>query len=256
MSQLTNKTALITGGTTGLGRAMAEHFLNEGASVVITGRDAGLGREAEQALRRRGHAAFIQADAGEPEHVTRSVDEAVAFLGGLDILVNNAGVGVAASVLQTPPADFDRVMDINVRGYFLYAQAAYPHLARRRGNMIHIASDAGIVGEQSIAVYSISKAAVIMLAKMLALDGAPDGVRSNCICPGNTLPGMRHFGPPGGGGDEREPTEWPSAPIGRVGNPEDIAAAALYFASEQSAFCTGSVLLLDGGIQAGVPTNR
>ena len=118
-------------------------------------------------------------------------------LGGLDVLVNNAGVGVTARLIETPLADYDQVMNVNIRGCLLYAQHAYPHLARRRGCMIHIASDAGIWGEQAIGLYSVTKAAVVMLGKMLALDGGADGVRSNVLCPGDIWPGMRHMGPPG-----------------------------------------------------------
>ena len=111
--------------------------------------------------------------------------------------MNNAGVGVTARLVDTPLADYDRVMNVNVRGYLLYAQHAYPHLARQRGCMIHIASDAGIWGEQATGLYSVTKAAVVMLGKMLALDGGPDGVRSNVLCPGDIWPGMRHMAPPG-----------------------------------------------------------
>ena len=117
-------------------------------------------------------------DAGDPDAVARSADLAVERLGALDVLVNNAGIGVEASLLRTPLADYDRLMDVNVRGYFLYTRAAYPYLARRRGCMIHIASDAGIWGEQSIGLYSVSKGAVVMLGKMLALEGGHDGSRT------------------------------------------------------------------------------
>jgi NAD(P)-dependent dehydrogenase (short-subunit alcohol dehydrogenase family) len=204
MGRLEGKHALVTGGTTGVGFAIAERFLQEGAMVVVTGRNQELGRRAEAALSESGRAWFLAADAGDPDAVTRSVDVAVDHLGTLDALVNNAGIGVEAGLLRTPLADYDRVMDVNVRGYFLYACAAYPHLARRRGCMIHVASDAGIWGEQSIGLYSVSKAAVVMLGKMLALEGGPDGVRSNVLCPGDTWPGMRHLarhaahGPAGG----------------------------------------------------------
>ena len=119
-----------------------------------------------------------------------SVSATVDYLRGLDVLVNNAGVGVTARLIDTPLADYERVMNVNVRGYLLYAQHAYPHLARHRGCMIHIASDAGIWGEQPTGLYSVTKAAVIMLGKMLALDGGPDGVRSNVLCPGDIWPGM------------------------------------------------------------------
>src|SRR5690349_22110775 len=195
MGLLAGKGALITGGTTGLGLAVATSFLAEGARVVITGRDRGLGQRAEQEL--GPGARFTAADAADPEAVAASVSAAVDHLGGLDVLVNNAGVGVTARLVDTPLTDYDRVMNVNVRGYLLYAQYAYPHLARQRGCMIHIASDAGIWGEQATGLYSVTKAAVVMLGKMLALDGGPDGVRSNVLCPGDIWPGMRHMAPPG-----------------------------------------------------------
>ena len=180
MGRLDGRTALITGGTSGLGLAIAERFLHEGAAVVVTGRDAQLGADAEARLRELGRGSFVRADAADPAAVGSSVAIAVDRLGGLDVLVNNAGISVSARALDTPVGDFDRVMAVNLRGYLLYAQAAYPHLAQRRGCMIHISSDAGVTGEQAIGVYSVSKAAEVMLSKMLALDGGPNGVRSNC----------------------------------------------------------------------------
>src|SRR5258708_17786089 len=228
MGRLEGKHALVTGGTSGIGYAIADRFLREGATVVITGRDQELGLRAEEALRVSGQAGFVPADAGDPDAVARSVDLAVGQLGGLDVLVNNAGIGIEAGLLDTPLADYNRVMDVNVRGYFLYAQAAHPHLARRRGCMIHTASDAGIWGEQSIGLYSVSKAAVVMLRKMLALEAGPDGVRSNVLCPGDTRPGMRHMAPPGE--EDRPATRAsPIPPIRRIGQDRDVAAAAAFF---------------------------
>ena len=144
-------------------------------------------------------------------------------------------------------------MAVNLRGYFLYAKAAYPHLAARRGCIVHVASDAGVMGEPGIGAYSVSKAAVIMLSMMLAVEGGPDGVRSNCIAPGDIWPGMRHFGSPGqddpAGNDER-PEDWRTPPIGRIGQAEDVAGAAAYLAGDDAAFVTGAVLLVDGGMRA------
>ncbi|MGO8958852.1 MAG: SDR family NAD(P)-dependent oxidoreductase [Streptosporangiaceae bacterium] len=250
MGRLQGKQALVTGGTTGIGFAIAERFLHEGAAVVITGRNQALGTHAAETLRGSGQAWFIAADAGDPAAIERSVEVAVGHLAGLDVLVNNAGIGIEAGLLDTPLADYDRVMDVNVRGYFLYAKAAYPHLARRRGAMIHIASDAGLWGEQSIGLYSVSKAAVVMLGKMLALDAGAAGVRSNVLCPGDTWPGMRHMAPPGQE-DRPENGDWPVPPIGRIGQPRDVAAAAVFYASDEADFITGTTLLVDGGMTAG-----
>jgi len=262
MGLLEGKRALVTGGTTGLGLAIAGRFQREGARVVITGRDRDLGQRAEQAL--GPDARFVAADAADPDAVASSVTAAADHLGGLDVLVNNAGVGVTARLIDTPLADYDRVMNVNVRGYLLYAQCAYPYLARGRGCMIHIASDAGVWGEQAIGLYSVTKAAVVMLGKMLALDGGPDGVRSNVLCPGDTWPGMRHLAPPGEQDGERDgerdggqdggqdgENDWPLPPIGRIGQASDVAAAAVFYASGEAGFITGTTLLVDGGMTAG-----
>jgi NAD(P)-dependent dehydrogenase (short-subunit alcohol dehydrogenase family) len=254
MGLLEGKCALITGGTTGLGLAIAGRFRREGARVVITGRDRDLGGRAEQTL--GPGVRFVAADAADPVAVASSVAAAADHLGGLDVLVNNAGAGVTARLIDTPLADYDRVMNVNVRGYLLYAQQAYPHLARRRGCMIHVASDAGIWGEQATGLYSVTKAAVVMLGKMLALDGGRDGVRSNVLCPGDIWPGMRHMAPPGQmspAEQDREESggEWPVPPIGRVGQASDVAAAAVFYASGEAGFVTGTTLLVDGGMTAG-----
>ena len=117
--------------------------------------------------------------------------------------------------------------------------------------MIHIASDAGVTGEPDIGAYSVSKAAVIMLSKMLAAECGPDGVRSNCIAPGDIAPGMRHFPAPGEpDGRETDPSEWPVPPIGRIGRAADVADAAVFLASDESSFCTGALLLVDGGMRS------
>ena len=249
MDVLEGKRALVTGGTTGLGLAIAGRFLAEGARVVITGRDPGLGERAVQAL--GPGARFIPADAADPAAAAASVSAAADHLGGLDVLVNNAGTGVTARLIETPLADYDHVMNVNVRGYLLYAQHAYPHLAAARGCMIHIASDAGIWGEQAIGLYSVTKAAVVMLGKMLALDSGPDGVRSNVLCPGDIRPGMRHMGPPGGQDRAEDSGGWLVPPIGRIGEADDVAAAAAFYASGEAKFITGTTLVVDGGMTAG-----
>ena len=253
MGELEGKTALVTGGTTGIGLAICQAFLREGARVALTGRNEGLGRQAERSL--GPGALFFAAEAADPDQIRASVRDATSALGGLDILVNNAGIGVLASLLDTPLEDYERVMDVNVRGYLLYAQECFHHLEARGGNMIHISSDAAILGEVEIGVYSVSKAAVNMLSNMLAIEGARRGVRSNVICPGDTEPGMRHMGPPGDPDrPEDDPSMWSLPPIGRLGRASDVAEAAVYLASDRAAFVNGVSLLLDGGMRAGLNT--
>ena len=250
--RLLGKTALVTGGTSGLGSEIARRFLREGARVLVTGRDERRGRAAEDELRREGECEFRRAEASSARDAERAVGRVRELWGGLDVLVNNAGVGVAAPLAETSEADWDRIMAVNVKAYFLHAKAALPHLAERRGAMVHLGSDAGVVGERGAGAYSVSKAAVLMLSQVLALDGGPLGVRSNCVCPGDTVPGMRHMlTPDGGERPEGHWQEWPVPPLGRYGQATDVASAVLFLASDESAFCNGSVLLVDGGSRAG-----
>jgi NAD(P)-dependent dehydrogenase (short-subunit alcohol dehydrogenase family) len=229
---------------------VAQRLLDEGARVVVTGRDAQRGAETQAQLGQR--ALFIAADVTDSEAVERSVQTALRHLGSLDLLVNNAGIALAERLVDTPVDQFDRIMSANVRGPFLYARACFPALIESRGSMIHIGSDAGLRAEQPIGAYSVSKAAVVMMSQVLALDGAPHGVRSNCVCPGATAPGMRHIGPAADPDRGDDPTGWPPAPLGRIGAVEDIAGAVVYLAGSESRFITGSTLLIDGGTGAGL----
>jgi NAD(P)-dependent dehydrogenase (short-subunit alcohol dehydrogenase family) len=231
---------------------VARRLLAKSARVVITGRDADRGAAAETEL--GPDAMFVAADAGDPDDVERSVNATLARFETIDLLVNNAGIALTERLVDTPPAEFDRVMAANVRGPYLYARACFPALVRSRGCMIHIGSDAGLRAEQAIGAYSISKAALAMMSNVLALDGAPHGVRSNCVCPGATAPGMRHIGPasdPDRGDDD--PATWTPAPLGRVGTAGDVADAVVYLAGPEAAFISGAVLLIDGGNAAGLP---
>lgn len=255
MGELDGKAVLITGGTTGLGLEMARRFLREGARVVITARNAELGERAQSDLSELGEVLFVRADAADPEQVASSVADSVAFLGGLDVLVNNAGVGVVAGILGTPLEGYDHVMDVNVRGAFLYSKECFPYLEARGGNIIHVSSDAGVSGEADIAIYSVSKAALIMLSNMLAIEGGRRGVRSNALCPGDTEPGMRHMLVPG---QEERPDpvdEWPVPPLGRIGKARDVADAAVFLAGDRASFVNGVALLVDGGMRAGTRTS-
>jgi NAD(P)-dependent dehydrogenase (short-subunit alcohol dehydrogenase family) len=230
---------------------VARRLLAAGARVVITGRDLERGAAAETEL--GPDAMFVAADAGDLDGVERSVKATLARFETIDVLVNNAGIALTERLVDTPPADFDRVMAANVRGPYLYARACFPALVRSRGCMVHISSDAGLRAEQAIGAYSVSKAAVVMMSNLLALDGAAHGVRSNCVCPGATAPGMLHSGPASDPDRGEDPATWPPAPLGRVGTARDVAHAVVYLAGPEAAFISGAVLLIDGGNAAGLP---
>jgi NAD(P)-dependent dehydrogenase (short-subunit alcohol dehydrogenase family) len=225
-------------------------MLDEGARVVISGRDAARGAAAQASLGEG--SLFVSADAADDVAVQHSVDTTLETFGRLDVLVNNAGIALLERLVDTPIAAFDQIMAANVRGPFLYARACFPALIATGGSIVNIGSDAGLRGEQPIGAYSVSKAAVVMMSQILALDGATHGVRSNCVCPGATAPGMRHIGPASDPDQGDDPGEWPAAPLGRVGTVEDVASAVLYLASPEASFVSGAVLLIDGGNGAGL----
>ena len=250
MGMLEAKRALVTGGSSGIGAELVRRFRAEGAAVAFTGRDAC--PRCRRCRTRPAPPSYRRTPAPTPTPSGPS-PAAVQQMGGLDVLVLNAGTGVAGSLIDTPAAEFGRILDVNVVGYLRYARAAVPHLERSGGgSIVHISSDAGLIGEDDIGAYSVSKAAVVMLAKMLAIDCGPRGVRSNVICPGDIAPGMRDLRAPGRSDDQVETSDWPLPPLGRIGRAGDVAAAAVFLASDQSAFCSGSVLLVDGGMRAGM----
>jgi NAD(P)-dependent dehydrogenase (short-subunit alcohol dehydrogenase family) len=248
MGRLSGRAALVTGGTSGIGAGIVRRFTAEGAAVAFTGRDAARGAEVAAET----GATFIRADVRSDEDATRSVETAVAAMGGLDVLVCNAGTGVVSPLLDTPPDELNRILDVNVTGCLRYVRAAIDHLSARRGCVVHIASDAGVIGEDEIGAYSVSKAAVIMLGRMLAVDCGRRGVRSNTICPGDILPGMREMRAPGEDERDDDPGEWTVPPMGRIGEAGDVAAAAVFLASEDAGFVNGAQLLVDGGMRAGM----
>jgi NAD(P)-dependent dehydrogenase (short-subunit alcohol dehydrogenase family) len=178
--------------------------------------------------------------------------------GGIDVLIASAGVGVVSPLAETTAEDWDSIWTTNVSGTLFAAQAAIRAMrtSGRTGSIVLIGSDAGMLGERSIGAYSVSKAAVIMMTRVLALDGAGDGIRVNCVCPGFFEPGMRHFpdrSRPAAEADQGGYTDPPAPPIGRYAKVAEIAREVLHFADSGTSFCTGSVLLVDGGATAGIP---
>ena len=254
MTQLQAKVALVTGSASGIGRAIALLFAREGAAVTVADLDKVGGKEVVQRIRDEGgRAMFVQCD------VTRQVDCASAAeltaetFGRLDILVNNVGIIRRTTVLDTTEEEWDRVMAVNVKSVYLMSRQTIPLIAKAGGGVIvNTASGWGLVGGRNAVSYCASKAAVVNMTRAMALDHGAQNIRVNCICPGDTdtpmlLDEARQMGQP----DERFLEEAADRPLRRIGRPEDIAQAALYLASDASAFVTGTALVVDGGGVAG-----
>lgn len=248
----TGKRVLVTGGSRGIGLAAARAFLAAGARVAVNGRTEESARAAVAAL---GHNAIAApgdvARAGDCREV---VSKAVEVLGGLDVLVNCAGIARGGPVESVTEALWDSTLDINLKGTFFCTQAALPHLRTAKGNVVNLASDAGLIGEVGLAVYCASKGGVVNLTRALALELAPD-VRVNCVCPGYVDTDMVRRDVIDASADPRatEAALAASAPLNRIASPEEIATAILYLASGAARFMTGAALQIDGGTTAGHP---
>ncbi|MBI3022428.1 MAG: SDR family oxidoreductase [Thaumarchaeota archaeon] len=245
--ELEGKVALVTGGNSGIGRAVAELFAREKAKVVIA--DIKRGETARAIEQQGGVATFIPADVRDDSRVKRLVDGCVKKYGTLDIVCNNAGIELVGPLVETTEEEWDRVVDTNLKSVFLVSRHALPYMIeRRRGAIVNIASQLGIVAMENLAAYSATKAGVILLTKAMALEHAKDGIRVNCVCPGAidtplTDRILRHQQDPKKG----RKTLIAKHPIGRLGRPEEIAQAVLFLASERSSFATGAALVVDGG---------
>jgi NAD(P)-dependent dehydrogenase (short-subunit alcohol dehydrogenase family) len=262
--QLAGKTAVITGGASGLGRATAELFVAEGARVVIADLDAERGEAA--AARLGGACAFQRTDVADRAQVQALVDFAVERFGRLDVMFNNAGTpGVRASrFLDDALADFQQVMATNLYGVMIGSQCAARHMAEAGGGaIINTASIAGLVAGFGVLTYRASKAGVIQFSKSIAIDLAQYGVRVNCIAPGHIPTEMTSRVDPSMTAEtaERvrealEPVWLSNQPLKQRGKPEYVARAALYLASDASEGVTGIVLPVDAGVTAGDPVNH
>ncbi len=254
MTILSGKSALITGGASGIGRATALLFAREGASIVIADVNASAGRVAAGMITDGGgRAVFIATDVTRAGECERAVQRAVKDFGGLDILCNNAGVIRRSTILDTTEDEWDRLMAINLKSVFLMSRCAIPIMAKAGGGVIiNTSSGWGLVGGRKAASYCASKGAVVLLTKAMALDHAPQNIRVNCICPGDTdTPMLREEAAQLGTPIESFLAEAAERPLQRIGTPEDIARAALFLAGESSRFVTGTTLVVDGGGLAG-----
>ena len=246
--------ALITGAASGIGRATALVFAREGAPVALVDLDAERGEAVVREITAGGgRAIFIRGDVSRADDCERAVREAAGELGGLRILFNNAGIIRRSTIVDLSEADWDRVIDVNVKSIFLMSRCAIPLLERAGGgSIINTASGWGIVGGPKAAVYCASKGAVVLLTKAMAIDHGPAGIRVNCVCPGDIdTPMLRSEAEQLGEPAERFLAEAARRPLSRLGLPEDIAEAVLWLAGDASSFVTGSALVVDGGGLAG-----
>jgi len=253
MKKLNGKVALITGGTTGIGYATALLFLQNGAKVAVTGRVKQTGEDAIGKLKHQGfkECLFIQGDVSKPSDAERMVRETIRRYGRLDVLFNNAGVWVSGDAEKTSEADWDKVLDINLKGCFLCSKYAIPHLKKTKGVIINTSSCDGLVGEPDAVAYCASKGGVVLLTKAMALDYAKHGVRVNCVCPGYVMTRMLEVDLPQGMSLENYlKIISKEHPIERIAEPEEVARAVLFLASEDSSFVTGVALPVDGGYTA------
>jgi NAD(P)-dependent dehydrogenase (short-subunit alcohol dehydrogenase family) len=255
MTRIDGKTAVVTGSANGIGRAMARAFAAAGGNVVVS--DV-LVEDGERTVREiaesGGTAMFIAADVSDIAQAEHLIANTVERFGGIDILANNAGIGGGQLRLHEVPAeDFDRVIDVNLRGTFLCSKFAIPHfLARGDGRIINTASTYGLIGAPKAPAYCASKGAIINLTRQMAVDYGPDGIRVNAICPGYIDTGLGRRGP------RLTAEEFAAAtairekaagmqPLGRQGLPAEIADVAVFLASDAASFMTGSIVTVDGG---------
>lgn len=250
MGQLEEKVAIITGGASGIGRATVELFANEGAAVVIADIDDHKGEKLAQDLRGRGENVFFtHCDVTLAEDCQQAVATAIDELGGLDILFNNAGTIRRADVVETSEAEWDLVMAVNVKSVFLMSKYAVPVMeAAGGGTIINAGSGWGLKGGGKAVSYCASKAAVVNMTRAMAIDHGPQNIRVNCVCPGDTdTPMLREEASQLAQNEESFLEEAAERPLGRYGEPMEVARAVFFLASEAASYVTGTALVVDGG---------
>jgi len=256
--KLAGKVAIVTGAASGIGRAGAIAFADEGAKVVVADIDRNRGEETTAEIVSRGReAAFAELDVTSESAVIRMVEDAAARWGRIDILFNNAGIVLVKPLEQMTEAEWDRVMGVNVKAAFLAIKHVVPHMRRIGGGAIlNTGSIASFTGQYQTPVYSASKGAIALLTKSLALDYGRDHIRVNCICPGITdTPMLREHMGQGAGGEANIRSRLSRVPTGEILSPQDIARAAVYLVSDDSAGITGILHVVDGGLLAAAEYN-
>ena len=251
--RLDNKVTIVTGGGTGIGEAIAKAFAREGAKVAITGRrKEELERVVKDIEQHGGHALALQGSVTNEPDVREAVEATVRTFGRLDILVNNAGnLFYSGPLHETPDQIWDETFDLFMKGPFRFIRAAIPHMLKQGGGSILNISTVGAlkaIPNFQAHAYQAAKAGVVMLTKTVAMHYAKQHIRCNCLCPAGVIT-------PGTAGILEDPQTkaWFEGihPMGRLGQPEEVAEAAIYFASDESRWTTGSILPIDGGMMAG-----
>lgn len=246
-----NATVIVTGGGRGIGFATAKRFAEEGASVVVGEIDAKLGEKAVGELRAAGHrrVAFAQADVGDPADAERLVASAAERFGGVDVLVNNAGIIRNEGFLETDIDSFDQVLRVNLRGVFLMTQAAARRMvaAGARGAVVNVCSVTAMVGMPDQVSYCASKAGVFQMTRSIGLALADKGIRVNAVGPGTVRTELSESALGYGGESAAMKRVLARTPLGRLAEPEEIADAALFLASDDAAYLTGHTIFVDGG---------
>ena len=244
--KLKGKVAFITGFGSGLGQAIAVLFAKEGAAVAGTSTTEAKGRETVAMIAETGQKAlFGPGDVSNSTQMKALIDEAVKQFGGLDIVVNSAGVRTNGSITEITEEQWDRTVDVNLKGVFVVSRLAIPEMIKRGGGVIlNIGARSGMAGQAGRAAYCASKGGMVTLTEAMAMDYAHERIRVNCICPGPTRTPMVDTSTP-----EKLARYKTRVPVGRIGEPEDIARAALYLASDDASMVTAAILPVDGGMR-------
>jgi NAD(P)-dependent dehydrogenase (short-subunit alcohol dehydrogenase family) len=251
--ELSDRHAVVTGGSSGIGAAAAEALAAAGALVTVSGRDVARGAGVVDAIRRDGgRAEFVAADLTVPGAADELVDSAIGLFGPLDILVAGAGVHHVASIFDTTDEMWRETMAVNLDALFAMSRAAALAMRERGGSVIHVASDASLVGLPKGSAYCASKGGVLLFSRAMALDCAPFGIRVNAVCPDIVETPMLRASAEEAGMSYEDYVAAGNAdiPMGRAARPEEVADAIVFLASDRSSYMTGSALVLDGGYTA------
>ena len=251
--KLRDKVAIVTGATKGIGLGISREFSREGAIVVVTCRTKDDGNKiADELGAKNGRSIFIQTDVTKIEDIKNMIDKTIETFGTLDILVNNAGYHISKNVEETSEEEWEFIQNTNLRSTFLGSKYSIPHLRKTKGTIINISSMVGLVGQSNSAAYSATKGGQISMSRGMAIDFANDGIRVNIICPGwIQTPLVEDWFE-----QQKDPNSareyiYGQHPLGRIGTIEDCGKAAVFLASDDSSFITGTTINIDGGITLG-----